>query len=194
MSKKANNGTSMKDANETAKRNPFGNTAIRLFGAVVAFVGLLLCIVGPAWTGMSVVVLGIAFVLTGFFLASTNIRNMIATKTTADALGFTFLGLVFFALGVVMLVFRGQISGWFIIILGALIAAYALVLLIRFIVKKRSQRMFLFDIIMAALAIVAGVLIALLYVPEISSAWKGNLYYVFGAYAAAVGAVDLIMY
>jgi len=194
MSKKEPQATTVESANATAKRNPFGNTAIRLFGALMAFVGLLLCIAGASWTGMTVIVLAIALLLAGFFLASTNIRNMISNKVSGDLLGYTFLGVLFFALGVVILVFRGKISSWFIIILGALIAAYALVLLIRFILKKRSKRMFVFDIVMAALAIVAGVLIALLYVPEIASAWKGNLHIVFGAFAAAVGAVDLIMY
>lgn len=194
MSKKAKSATTVESANNTAKRNPFGNTAIRLFGAIVTFIGLLLCVVGAGWTIMSVVVLGLAFVIGGFFLASTNIRNMIASKASGELLGYTFLGFAVLVLGILALIYRGQIAGWFIIIVGALIALYGLMLLIKFLIKKRSKRMFVFDVIMASLAIVAGVLIALLYVPQISSAWNGNLYYLFGAFAATVGAIDLIMY
>ena len=194
MSKKAKSATTVESANKTAKRNPFGNTAVRLFGAVLAFVGLLLCVVGAGWTGMSVVVLGLAFVIAGFFLASTNIRNMIASKTSGELLGHTFLGILMLALGIVILIYRGRIAGWFIIIIGALVALYGLMLLIKFLIKKRSKRMFVFDVVMSVLAIIAGILLALLYVPEISSAWNGNLHYLFGAFAATVGAVDLIMY
>jgi hypothetical protein len=193
-SKKAADPTTVESASQTAKHNPFGNTGIRLYGTLLAFVGLLLCIVRNAWTGLTVVVLGIALVLGGFFVASTNIRNMISTKTSGQLLLYTFLGFVAIALGILMLIYRGQISSWFVIILGSLIGAFALALLIKFLVNKRSKRMFVFDIVMSSLAIVAGVLIALLYVPEVASAWDGNLYYVFGAYACAVGAVDMIMY
>lgn len=194
MSKKAKSATTVESANKTAQRSPFGNTAVRLFGAVLAFVGLLLCVVGAGWTTMSVVVLGLACVIAGFFLASTNIRNMIASKTSSELLGYTFLGLLLLALGIVILIYRGQIASWFIILIGAFVALYGVMLLIRFLLKKRSKRMFVFDIVMSLLAIIAGVLLALWYVPEIAKAWDGNLHYVFGAFAAAVGAVDLIMY
>lgn len=50
------------------------------------------------------------------------------------------------------------------------------------------------DIVFAVLAMIAGILIALLYVSEISSAENGVCYYIFGALVIAIGACDLVAY
>lgn len=195
MAKKKQTATTASSATAAAKRSPLSYTAIRLFGAVLAFLGILLCMSGTSIVGILLTVFSVGMILGGFFIAVSNLRKMISSKSTAgDVLLYFFVGLVVFILGILLVIYKGAIAQWFVIIIGALIAIYGLAMLVKFIVRRRGKRAFVFDIIISLLTIVAGVLIALLTVGEIASAGNGVCFYIFGGIAAGVGALELLAY
>ena len=193
MAKEAK-ATSAKQAAGTAKRNPFGNTAIRLAGAILAFIGIMLCMEKGNLSAMVITVAAIILIIGGFFVAMTNLRNMIRAKKSGEALGYFFVGLLLLLLGILCAVFRSQLIKWFIAILGAIIAVYGLCILIRFIVRRGSKKRLPFDIIVACFTLICGVLIAILCVGEVSSASDGVCYYIFGALTILTGTCELIAY
>lgn len=189
---KATTGAS---ASASAKRSPLSNVAVRLFGAILAFVGILLVVTQKAVPTMAVTVAGVFFVVAGFFLAVSNFKKLIAGgKVSNDVIIYFLFGLLLFVAGILLLVFQSTVVKWFIVLLGSLIAAYALAILIRFCVHPRGKSWMIVDIVLASLAICVGILIALLYVSEIANAEGGVCYYIFGALAIAVGACDLVLY
>lgn len=189
---KATTGTS---ASASAKRSPLSNVAVRLFGAILAFVGILLVVTKRAVPDMAVTVASTFFIVAGFFLTVSNFKKLIAGGSVAnDVIIYFLFGIVLMVAGILLLVFKSSVVQWFIVLLGALISAYALATLIRFIVRPRSKKLMILDIVFAVLAMIAGILIALLYVSEISSAENGVCYYIFGALVIAIGACDLVAY
>lgn len=189
---KATTGSS---ASASAKRSPLSNVAVRLFGAILAFVGILLIVTKRLVPEMAVTVASVFFIVAGFFLFVSNFKKLIAGgRVSNDVIIYFLLGLLVMVAGILLLVFKSDVVKWFIVLLGSLIAAYGLAILIRFIVHPRGKSLMIADIILAVLAIIAGILIALLYVSEISSAENGVCYYIFGALAIAVGACDLVLY
>lgn len=189
---KATTGSS---ASASAKRSPLSNVAVRLFGAILAFVGILLIVTKRLVPEMAVTVASVFFIVAGFFLFVSNFKKLIAGgRVSNDVIIYFLFGLLVMVAGILLLVFKSDVVKWFIVLLGSLIAAYGLAILIRFIVRPRGKSLMIADIILAVLAIIAGILIALLYVSEISSAENGVCYYIFGALAIAVGACDLVLY
>lgn len=194
-SQKTTKATTAGSASATARRSPLSNVAIRLFGALLAFVGILLVVTKKAVPDMAVTVAAVFFVVGGFFLFVSNLKKLFAGgRIDNDVIVYFLFGLLLMVAGILLLVFKSKVVGWFIVLLGTLIAAYGLALLIRFVVKPRNKKLMIADIILSVLAIAAGILIALLYVSEISSADNGVCYYIFGAIAIAVGACDLVLY
>lgn len=195
MAKKKQSATTVSSASGTAKRSPLSNTAIRLFGAILAFVGILLCIAQSSVVNMMLTVFAVGCLLGGFFVAVSNLRKMISSKSTAgDVLLYFFIGIIVLILGVLLIVFKSEVSKWFIIIVGALIAVYGLAMLIKCLIRRRSKKALIFDIVIAILTIIAGVLIALLSMGEVSGAEGGICYYIFGSIATVVGVTELIAY
>ncbi len=189
---KATTGSS---ASATAKRSPLSNVAVRLFGAILAFVGILLIVTKRAVPDMAVTTASVFFIVAGFFLAVSNFKKLLAGGRVSNGVIIYFLfGLLVMVAGILLLVFKSDVVKWFIVLLGSLIAAYGLAILIRFIVSPRSKNLMVLDIVLAVLAIIVGVLIALLYVSEIANAEQGVCFYIFGALAVAVGACDLVLY
>lgn len=189
---KATTGSS---ASATAKRSPLSNVAVRLFGAILAFVGILLVFTKRAVPDMAVTVASTFFIVAGFFLTVSNFKKLIAGGSVSnDVIIYFLFGIFLMVAGILLLVFESSVAQWFIALLGALISAYALATLIRFIVHPRSKGLMVLDIILSVMALIVGVLISLLYVSEISSAENGVCYYIFGALAIAVGACDLVIY
>lgn len=195
MAKKKQSATTVSSASGSAKRSPLSNTAIRLFGAILAFVGILLCISQSSVVNMMLTVFAVGCLLGGFFVAVSNLRKMISSKNTSgEVMLYFFIGIIVFILGVLLLVFQSEISKWFIIIVGALIAIYGLAMLIKFLIRRRGKRALVFDVIISILTIIVGILIALLSVGDIAGAEGGICYYIFGALATAVGVIELIAY
>lgn len=195
MAKKAVKATTGDSATASAKRSPLSNVAVRLFGAILAFVGILLVVTKRAVPDMAVTVAAVFFVVAGFFLAVSNFKKLIAGgKVSNEVIIYFLFGILLMVAGILLLVFKSDVVKWFIVLLGALIAAYALAILIRFIIHPRGKSLMVIDIILAVMAMIVGILIALLYVPEIASAESGVCYYIFGSLAIAVGACDLVLY
>lgn len=186
--------TTAKQAAGSAKRNPFGNTGIRLAGAILAFIGIMLCMEKNELSSTVITVASIGLIIGGFFVAMTNLRNMIKAKKSGAALGYFFIGLLMLLLGILCAVFRSELTKWFIAILGAIIAVYGLCMLIRFIVRRGSKKRLPFDIVVACLTLITGILIAILCVGEVSSASDGVCFYIFGALAILTGTCELVAY
>ncbi len=187
--------TTASSAAATAKRSPLSNTAVRLFGAILAVVGILLVTERRSVSAIALTVISVLFIVGGFFIAVSNFRKMISGKKIDNSVIIYFLlGLVVFVAGILLMVFSSSVQKWFIILLGSLIAAYGLAILIRFIIRPRSKSLQVFDIVLAIVAMITGVLIALLALSEVSSASEGICFYIFGGLAIAVGAIDLIAY
>ncbi len=192
---KSAKATTASSASYAAKRSPLSNVAVRLYGAILAFVGILLVVTKRSVPDMAVTVASVFFVVAGFFLAVSNFKKLLAGGRVENAVIFYFLfGLLILIAGILLLIYKSTVVKWFIVLLGSLLAAYGLAILIRFIVHPRRKSLMILDIILAVLAIITGILIALLYVPDIASAEGGICYYIFGGLAIAVGAVDLILY
>lgn len=194
MAKK--NATTPKSAEQTAKRSPLSNTAVRLCGAFLAFIGILLCIEQRFFINASIILLvSVACIVGGFFIAVSNLRKLLGKGgNTGSVVAYFLLGLLCFVGGILIAIYRGQIAEWFIILVGSLVAAYGLILLIRFVVRPRSKRWQIFDIIVASLTLVTGILLAILSVSQIASASDGVCFIIFGAISAAVGALELVFY
>lgn len=187
--------TTASSASATAKRSPLSNVAVRLFGAVLAFVGILLIVTKKMVPDMAVTVASVFFIVAGFFLAVSNFKKLIAGgKVSNDVVIYFLFGLLLMVAGILLLVFKSNVVQWFIVLLGVMISAYALAILIRFCVHPRGKKLMIMDIILAVLAIITGVLISLLYLSEVANAESGVCFYIFGALAVAVGACDLVIY
>jgi len=175
----------------TAKRNPFGNTGIRLFGTILAFIGILLLIYRTSFVGFFLTVFAVACMLLGTFVAISNLRKLFGkTKVTNDVILYVFLGIAVLAAGILLVVFGSNISKWFFVIVGALVVIYGLVWVIKTALKN-GGKMRIFSIILAVLTIVAGIFLILFIVPEIN---KDICYYIFGGIITATGIMELLAY
>lgn len=184
--------TTVKSAGATMSRAPLSSTSMRLLGAIITFVGILLCLEKRGILNMAVTVIGVALVVGGFFVAISNLRRLFDGRSGKDTILYFLFGLVAFIGGVVLLIYRGQIQSWFLLALGGAIALYGLAMLLYFLLRKRTRSAF--SLVIAALTIVVGILVALLYVPEIANAENGLCFYIFGGFATLVGAIELLIY
>lgn len=192
---KSTKATTGSSASSAARRSPLSNVAVRLYGAILAFVGILLVVTKRAVPETAVTVAATFFVVAGFFLAVSNFKKLIAGGRVDNSVIFYFLfGLLLMVAGILLLIYKSTVIKWFIVLLGTLIAAYGLAILIRFILHPRRKSLMVLDIVLAVLSIIVGILIALLYVSEIASAEGGICYYIFGGLAIAVGALELVFY
>ena len=177
----------------------FNAASVRLLGAVLMFVGLLLVVMRNTMTQLFVTVVALLLLVGGFYLVASGIRLLAAKSgkgkknATAGALMLVG-GLVAIALGVLALLYRGQVANWILVAVGAAIALYGLVMLIVMAVAQRGPHKVVMDVVLAVLTMVVGVLIAILVIPQVGGAVNGLCYYLFGSLAIAVGAVELVMY
>lgn len=104
-----------------------------------------------------------------------------------------FIGFVLIIVGVLFIVFGSQITPWFIIVAGALIGAYGLMMMIKFICAPTNRKT-TFNIVMSIFTLIVGILICLLYVDAIKSASDGVCYIIFGSLATAVGCLEIVCY
>lgn len=182
--------TTVKSGANTAKNNPLGRTGIRMFGAVLAFIGLMICLNKSA-IGVIIQVVGIALCLLGAFVAMSNLRKLLGkSKTESSVALYLIIGILIIIGGVLLILFNGTITTWFYVIVGVLAAIYGLIWLIKTLTGKGA--MFKLSVVMSVLTVISGILIALLFLSTIG----GNhiLVIVFGAIAAAVGGIELLAY
>lgn len=180
----------------------FNTASVRVLGAIMMFLGLTLCVLHMAMMDFMVTILALAMLVLGFYLFVGGIRLLAGRKntranTSADTghgVLFLTLGLVLVAAGVLALLYKGTITTYIIVVAGAIIAVYGVVMLICLAIARRSAKKVVFDVIMSVLTIVVGVLIALLVLPAVGNAVNHLCYYLFGGLAIAVGAVELVAY
>lgn len=183
-----------KSASKRMKHAPLSNGAIRFAGFIVAFVGIMLVITKDQAFSMTLKIGSIFAILWGVFMVSGNAKKLDSESVDKNKCYLNmFIGFVLIIIGIILLVFQGQISSWFIIIIGALIGVYGLMMLIKFICSATTKKT-TFNIIMSVLTLVIGILICLLYIPQVKSAGSGVCFYVFGSIAAAVGVTKIICY
>lgn len=183
-----------KSASKKMQHAPLSNGAIRFAGFIIAFVGVMLIITKDQAFSMALQIGSIFAILWGVFMVSGNAKKLNSESVDKNKCYLNMLiGFLLIVVGIVLLVFQGQISSWFIIIIGALIGVYGLMMLIKFICSATTKKT-TFNVIMSVLTIVIGILICLLYIPQVKSAESGVCFYVFGSLAAAVGATEIICY
>lgn len=195
MAKKSSNKTETpKSASRKAKNAPLSNSAIRFAGFLIAFIGLMLIITKNSIISTALTVASIFAILWGLFLVSGSFKKLIGKADDKNKHYLNlFIGLVLIVAGILLLLFGGQIEPWFIIIIGALIGIYGLLMMIKFVCATSSKRNTL-GIVLSILTLITGILICLLYIGEISSASSGVCYIIFGAIATAVGCAEIICY
>ena len=98
------------------------------------------------------------------------------------------------AAGVLGLLYRDAIATWVLVLVGAAIALFGLFMLIMLAVAQRGPRKIVLDVVLSVSTMIVGVLIALLVLPAVGNAVNQLCYYLFGALAIAIGAVELVMY
>ena len=175
----------------------FSPASVRLMGAVLMFVGLMLCVLLNSTTSMFVTVFGLTALVAGFYLTVSGIRVLAgrsAKRTKNAGIVWLLVGLLLIAAGVLALIYRDTIATWVLIIVGALIAVFGLVMLIVLAVAQRGPKKVILDVILPVFTMIVGILIALLVLPAVGNAVNHLCYYLFGSLAIAVGAVELIMY
>lgn len=188
------NAETPKSASKKAKRAPLSNSAIRFVGFLVAFIGIMLIISGNSIVSTILEVVSVFLILWGLFLVSGNAKRINDTSTDKNKVYLNLLlGILMIVCGILLIFFRGQLQNYFILIVGCAIGAYGLLMFIKFLCSPRTRKS-VFNIVMGVLTIITGILICLLYVPQISSAGNGVCYIVFGAFATAVGCLEIICY
>lgn len=195
MAKKSSTKTETpKSASRKAKNAPLSNSAIRFAGFLIAFVGIMLIMTKGSVINTILTVSSIFAMLWGLFLVSGSFKKIVGKADDKNKHYLNLLiGLVLIVAGVLLLVFGGQIEAWFIIIIGALIAIYGLLMMIKFVCATSSRKN-TFGLIVSIFTLITGILIALLYIGEIKSASNGVCYIIFGAIATAVGCTEIICY
>ena len=183
-----------KSASKKVKNAPLSNTAIRFAGFVIAFIGIMLIITKGAIIGTILQIVSVFAILWGLFLVSGSIKKLMANVEDKNRHYLNlFIGLVLIIVGVLFIVFGGQITPWFIIVAGALIGAYGLMMMIKFICSPTNRKT-TFNIVMSIFTLIVGILICLLYVDAIKSASDGVCYIIFGSLATAVGCLEIVCY
>lgn len=195
MAKKSSSKTETpKSASKKVKNAPLSNSAIRFAGFLIAFIGIMLIMTNGSVINTILTVSSVFAILWGLFLVSGSFKKLIGKADDKNKHYLNlFIGLILMVAGILLLIFGGQISPWFIIIIGALIAIYGLLMMIKFVCATSSRRN-TFGLIVSIFTLITGILIALLYIGEINSASDGVCYIIFGAIATAVGCTEIICY
>lgn len=173
-----------------AKRNLLGNAGIRYVGLVSAFIGLVILLLGRNITSTILQVASIVFVLVGLLLFVSNLKKLFADKKEKDIVLYVLIGALCLVVGVLLYLFGGTIVKWIDIILGVLIGIYGLACLVYYCIhQKRNKTLFILDIIMFALLIATGVMVALMY------KFTGHTYLtVVGIIATTTGVLNVVMH
>lgn len=191
---KKKKGESVSNAASSAKRNPLSSTAIRLAGFIVAFIGILLIIEKSSIINTALEIIAILMMLSGLFMVSGNFKRMLKRDNASEVILFFFLGIILIVAGILFILYQDMIGKWALLIIGCAIVAYGLLMLIKTLVGKQSSARKTLNVVMASFMIVVGILIALLTVPEISSAEGGVCYIIFGSFATALGVTEILVY
>ena len=175
----------------------FNPSTVRILGAVLMFLGLMLCVLLNSMMELFVTVAALAALVVGFYLTASGIRVLIsrnAKRTKQTGAVWLILGVVLIAAGILGLLYRGAIAGWVLVVIGAMVAVFGLFMLIMLAVAQRGPKKIILDVVMSVATMVIGVLIALLIIPDVGNAVNHLCYYLFGALAIAIGGVELVMY
>lgn len=191
---KKKKGESVSNAASSAKRNPLSSTAIRLAGFIVAFIGILLIIEKSSIINTALEIIAILMMLSGLFMVSGNFKRMLKKDNASEVILFFFLGIILIVAGILFILYQATIGKWALLIIGCAIVAYGLLMLIKTLVGKQSSARKTLNVVMASFMLVVGILIALLTVPEISSAESGVCYIIFGSFATALGVTEILVY
>ena len=199
-SKSDSNSTSSrkKSAKSSASQaKSFNPSTVRILGAVLMFIGLMLCVMLNSMMDLFVTVAALAALVVGFYLTVSGMRVLLsrnAKRTKQTGALWLIMGIMLIAAGVLGLLYRGAIATWVLVLVGAAIALFGLFMLIMLAVAQRGPRKIVLDVVLSVATMIVGVLIALLVLPAVGNAVNQLCYYLFGAFAIAIGAVELVMY
>lgn len=175
-----------------AKNNILGNAAIRYVSFILAFVGIMTLVMGTSVTREVFVIVGIALLLVGVLLISGNLK-LLFSKSAEKKKGaslYLLIGVLLLVCGVLLWVLASQISKWINLIFGILIAVYGLIILIRFILHRKSNKFFMvLDCIICSLMIVSGVMLAISF-----KVTDHTFVTITGVIATVAGGLGLITY
>ena len=176
----------------------FNPTLVRGMGALLMFLGLMLCVMLNSMTGLFVKVAALFALVLGFYLTVSGIRVLASKTNGSDARNkgaiWLVVGILLIAAGVLALLYEGNIATWVLVVVGALIAVFGLVMLIMLAVAQRGRKKVVLDVICSVATMMVGVLVALLVLPAVGNSLHHLCYYLFGGLAIALGGVELIMY
>ena len=177
-----------------AKNNILGNAALRYVGFVSAFFGVMMLVLKSNIGGQVMKLIGIVMLLFGVLLCSGNLKllfskNKSSEKTKGASL-YLLVGVLLVVGAVLLFIFADQVNKWLNLIVGILIALYGLLTLIKFAMKKRSNKVLMvLDLIVAALLIASGIMLALLF------KFNGSTYVLATAIVATTaGGLAIILY
>lgn len=192
--KKAAKASTPKSESKKVQRAPLSNTAIRFVGFLVAFLGIMFIMTKGGIVNSLLNVVSVFLLLWGLYLVSGSVKKLNGTTTDKNKIYLNLLtGLLMIVAGILLIVFGGNLTSYFPIIAGCCIGVYGLLMLVKFLCSGKSRKA-TFGAVLGALTMVTGILICLLYVPQIASASNGVCYIVFGSFATAVGALEIICY
>ena len=197
MAEKKSESKSKSSAKPAKKERYFDPSFVRIMGAVLMFVGLMLCVLLNSMMDLFVTVVALAALVVGFYLTVSGMRVLLsrnAKRTKQTGAVWLVMGLLLIAAGVLALVYRGTIASWVLVLVGAAIAVFGLLMLIMLAVAQRGPKKVILDVVLSVATMVVGVLIALLTLPAVGNAVNHLCYYLFGALAIAIGGVELILY
>lgn len=182
--------TTVSGTKNGAKKNLLGNAAIRYVGLVSAFVGLVVLLLGRNITDTILQISAIVFVLVGLLLFVGNLKKLIADKKEKELVLYLLIGVLCLAIGVLLYIYGGTIAKWIDIIVGVLLAGYGIACLIYYCIHRKSNKvLFIFDVVLFALLIATGVMVALMY------KFGGSTYLtIVGIIATTTGVFNVIMH
>lgn len=177
-----------------AKKAPLSNTAIRFVGFLIAFLGIMFITTKESIISTLLNVLSVFLILWGLYLVSGSVKKLGSESTDKNKAYLNLLlGLLMIVAGILIILYGTKLSPYFNIIVGCGIGIYGIMMLVKFICSARTKKT-TFGIIMSVLTIITGILVCLLYIPEIRSASNGVCYIVFGSFATAVGCLEIVCY
>ena len=182
--------TTVAGTKNSAKRNLLGNAGIRYVGLVTAFVGLVILLLGRNITSTILQIASIVFVLVGLLLFVGNLKKLCTDKKEKDVVLFLLIGVLCLAIGILLYFYGSTIAKWIDIIIGSILAIYGLACLIYYLIHKKSNKvLFIFDIILFSLLLIAGVMVALMF------KFGGSTYLtIVGIIATTTGVFNVIMH
>ena len=175
------------------KINLFSYSTIRYVGYIVAFVGIMLLLIGRI-SSTFIQLISVALLLTGILLISENIKKLykkdVKKEQRKEKFGLILLGILLIVLSIILYYFGGQISKWIDLFFGISLSIYSLVLLIYFASKKTIKKSrYVFNIVLFSLFLLTGVLISMLFVVTVST-----FLLITGICATLSGLLALIVY